>query len=95
MLFRSGKAKFLERVQKQKEKGSMQCYAWFIMDNHFHLLLQTGETKLLEFMRRVLTGYAVYYNKVNNRVGHLFQNRYKSILCEKDEYLLLLVRYIH
>ena len=90
-----GKAKFLERVQKQKEKGSMQCYAWFIMDNHFHLLLQTGETKLLEFMRRVLTGYAVYYNKVNNRVGHLFQNRYKSILCEKDEYLLLLVRYIH
>lgn len=89
------KSKFLERVQKQKEKSSMQCYAWCIMDNHFHLLLQTGETRLSEFMRRVLTGYAVYYNKINNRVGHLFQNRYKSILCEKDEYLLSLVRYIH
>ncbi|MBU4306164.1 MAG: hypothetical protein KJ893_11205 [Candidatus Omnitrophica bacterium] len=50
---------------------------------------------LSEFMRRVLTGYAIYYNRVNNRTGHLFQNRYKSILCEKDEYLLPLIRYIH
>lgn len=89
------KAGFLERIQVRIKKSSMQCYAWCVMDNHFHLLLQTGNTRLSEFMRRVLTGYAVYYNKVNNRVGHLFQNRYKSILCDKDEYLLSLIRYIH
>lgn len=46
-------------------------------------------------MSRLLTGYAIYYNKVHHRVGHLFQNRYKSILCDRDEYMLPLIRYIH
>jgi len=65
------------------------------MDSHFHLLLLTGETSLASFMRRLLTGYAVWYNKTHKRIGHLFQNRYKSILCDKDAYLLTLIRYIH
>ncbi|MBI5417388.1 transposase, partial [Candidatus Poribacteria bacterium] len=89
------KKEFLRRVKLNLDKSSMQCYAWCVMNNHFHLLLVTGETKLSEFMRRVLTGYAVYYNKVHKRTGHLFENRYKSIICDTDEYLLPLIRYIH
>ena len=89
------KKELLRRIKLNLDKSSMKCYAWCIMDNHFHMLLLTGNTKLSEYMRRLLTGYAVYYNKVNKRKGHLFENRYKSILCDKDEYLLSLIRYIH
>ena len=89
------KTLFLKIIREQLSKSSVQIYAWSIMDNHFHILLQTGKTRLSEFMRRILTGYAVNYNKTHKRAGHLFQNRYKSILCDKDEYLLSLIRYIH
>ncbi|MFH1063261.1 MAG: transposase, partial [Candidatus Omnitrophota bacterium] len=89
------KSLFLKIIKEQISKSSVQIYAWSIMDNHFHILLQSGKTGISEFMRRILTGYAVNYNKIHNRSGHLFQNRYKSILCDKDEYLLPLIRYIH
>jgi len=89
------KQQFYKRLRKILEKSSLQLFAWCIMDNHFHLLLQTGQTSLSEFMRRILTSYALYYNKTYKRVGHLFQNRYKSILCDMDDYLLILIRYIH
>ncbi|MBI4846873.1 MAG: transposase [Candidatus Omnitrophica bacterium] len=89
------KSAFLKRIKENLAKSSMRCYAWCVMDNHFHLLLETGKTGMAEFMRRLLTGYAVYYNTKHKRNGHLFQNRYKSILCDKDEYLLLIIRYIH
>lgn len=89
------KDEFLRRLKLILSSSSMQGYAWCVMDNHFHLLLLTGSTPLSEFMRRLLTGYAVNYNKVHKRNGHLFQNRYKSIVCDKDEYLILLIRYIH
>jgi putative transposase len=65
------------------------------MKNHVHLLLRTGRVPLSSLMRRLLTSYAQYFNRRHNRAGHLFQNRYKSFLCEEDPYLLELVRYIH
>ncbi len=65
------------------------------MDNHFHLLVRTGKRSLAECMRKLLTGYVVNFNRRHKRYGHLFQNRYKSILCEEDPYLLELTRYIH
>lgn len=77
----------------QEEKAS--CFAWALIPNHAHLLLRTGTTPLARMMRRLLTGYAVSFNLRHQRSGHLFQNRYKSIVCEKDSYLLELVRYIH
>jgi len=86
---------FLQRMNKLVEENDFVLYAWCIMENHFHLLIQTGEVPLSTIMRKLLTGYAVNYNRKYKRAGHLFQNRYKSILCEKDEYLLRLVRYIH
>ncbi|MBI1870015.1 MAG: transposase [Chlamydiae bacterium] len=89
------KSKFHERVSNNLRRFSIQCYAWCIMGNHFHLLLQTGQTPLAELMSSLLTGYAVYYNIIHKRSGHLFQNRYKSVLCDRNEYLLPLVRYIH
>ena len=61
----------------------------------FHLLLKTGATPIATVMKRILTGYAMHYNRRHKRSGHLFQNRYKSILCQEDAYLLELVRYIH
>ena len=61
----------------------------------FHLLLRTGPTPISNVMRRLMTGYAVTFNKRHKRIGHLFQNRYKSIVCEEDAYLLELIRYIH
>ena len=71
------------------------CYAWALIPNHFHLLLRTGNVSISTAMRRLLTGYALWYNRRHRRYGHLFQNRYKSILCQEDAYLLELVRYIH
>jgi len=66
-----------------------------LMPNHFHLLLETTDRKLSEAMQVLLTRYARYFNRKYQRVGHLFQGRYKAILCQKDTYLLELVRYIH
>jgi len=70
-------------------------YAWTLMTNHAHLLLRSGPEGLASFMRKLLTGYAVRYNHRHHRHGHLFQNRYKSIVVEEDTYFKELVRYIH
>ena len=70
-------------------------YAWALMINHAHILLSSGPSGLSLYMRRLLTGYAISYNRRHRRHGHLFQNRYKSILCEEVPYFKELVRYIH
>ena len=86
---------FIERFGKVVIQTSTSCYAWVLMDNHAHLLLRTGQVPIATLMRRLLTGYAQYFNRRHKRHGQLFQNRYKSFLCEEDIYLLELVRYIH
>jgi putative transposase len=87
--------RFLERLEKLLKESSTSCYAWAILPNHVHLLVRTGTVPIATFMRRLLTGYAMSFNKRYKRHGHLFQNRYKSVLCEEDPYFLELVRYIH
>jgi putative transposase len=86
---------FLSRVAEVGNATATRILAWCLMDNHVHLLLFSGSSGLPAFMRRLLTGYAVWFNRRHLRRGHLFQNRYKSIVCEEDPYLLELVRYIH
>jgi REP element-mobilizing transposase RayT len=86
---------FLSRFSKLLEEMKIDCFAWALLPNHFHLLLRPKQTKLAAFMRRLLTSYAVYFNLRHSRSGHLFQNRYKSIVCQSDPYLLELIRYIH
>lgn len=86
---------FLRRLHNLLTETETTCYAWALIPNHFHLLLRPCESPLSSFMRRLLTGYAVTFNKRHHRSGHLFQNRYKSIVCEEDVYLLELIRYVH
>jgi putative transposase len=86
---------FLDRLGEILIGSSTPCYAWSLLSNHAHLLLRTGRIPIARVMRKLLTGYAVTFNRRYRRHGHLFQNRYKSILCEEDVYLQELVRYIH
>jgi REP element-mobilizing transposase RayT len=86
---------FFERCSGIISETETSCYAWVFMTNHIHMLLKTGLSPIATVMRRLLTGYAVSFNRRHRRHGHLFQNRYKSFLCEEQLYLKELVRYIH
>jgi REP element-mobilizing transposase RayT len=70
-------------------------HAYVLMKNHYHLLLETPEANLSKSMHYLNTAYTSYFNVRHSRVGHLFQGRYKAILVEKENYLLMLSRYIH
>jgi REP element-mobilizing transposase RayT len=96
-IFRTDKDRndFLARLAEQCEAEAMKVYAWALIPNHFHLLIRTGNRPIFTSMRKILTGYVVRFNRRYQRQGHLFQNRYKSIVCEEDPYLLELTRYIH
>jgi REP element-mobilizing transposase RayT len=87
--------RFVGRLGELARETGTQVYAWSLMPNHVHLLVRSGSAGLPGFMRRLLTGYAVTYNRRHRRHGHLFQNRYKSIVCDEDSYFTELVRYIH
>ena len=89
------KTRFLERLSENITKGTCTVYAWVLMTNHLHLLFKSGKEGISAVMRKQLTWYAQYYNRRHTRTGHLFENRYKSILCDEDTYLLALIRYIH
>ena len=86
---------FIERMSDLARAGAMEIYAWVLMPNHFHVLCKTKNMPLASSMRKILTGYVVNFNRRHRRYGHLFQNRYKSIICQEDAYLKELVRYIH
>jgi putative transposase len=86
---------FIERLGRILGESSTPCFPWALMINHAHLLMRTGLAPIATVMRRLLTGYAQQFNRRHRRHGHLFQNRYKSFLCEEERYFLELVRYIH
>ena len=86
---------FLQRLGIILSDTKTSCFAWALIPNHFHLLLRSGNQPLSTVMRRLLTGYAIGFNRRHRRSGQLFQNRYKSILCQEEPYLLELIRYIH
>ena len=92
---RGDREDFLGRLAKLCEAKALGVYAWALLDTHFHLLVRSGNQSLSQSMGKLLTGYVVNFNRRHKRYGHLFQNRYKSILCEEDPYLLELTRYIH
>jgi len=96
-IFRSDRDRddFLNRLGNQCLDGNLIVYAWCLLSNHFHILGRTGRPPLARSMKKLLTGYVVNFNLRHKRTGHLFQNRYKSIICEDDPYLLELTRYIH
>jgi putative transposase len=87
--------KFLSLVGAQKEKLKFYLYSYCLMTNHVHLLIERQADPIGRIMHRVLTGYSQYYNRKYRKVGHVFQGRHRSILCQSDRYLAELVRYIH
>ncbi len=86
---------FITRMGDIASETEMIIYAWALLTNHAHILIRSSIYGLSRYMRRLLTGYAISYNGRHKRYGHLFQNRYKSIVCEEDVYFKELVRYIH
>ena len=86
---------FLNRLNRVCEEHEAILYAWCLMSNHFHLAIRTGKKPLAKTMTSILTGYAMRFNLVHRRSGHLFQNRYKSTVVDDEKYFLGLVRYIH
>ena len=89
------RAAFVARWAALAQAGAVTVYAWALLPNHVHLLVRTGTRPLATVMRSILTGYAGAFNRRHKRSGHLFQNRYKSIVVEEEPYLLELVRYLH
>lgn len=85
----------LARLSTLVRAGALRVYAWALLPDHAHFLLRTAGRPLPRSMRSLLTGYAGAYNRRHRRTGHLFQNRYKSIVVEEEPYFLELIRYIH
>ncbi len=91
----SDRKNFVNRLAELIPETQTDCFAWALLPNHVHMLLKTGSFPVSILMSRLLTGYAVWFNNKYQRHGQLFQNRYKSILCQEDLYLKALTRYIH
>ena len=86
---------YLNRLEHYRKRYNITVYAYTLILNHVHLLVETHETPLSKFMQGLQFTYTRYYNQRYSKIGHLFQGRYKAILCDRDAYLLELVRYIH
>lgn len=92
---RADREQFLAYLGSASERYGAVIHAYCLMDNHYHLLLETPDGNLAQIMRHVGGAYTTYYNVKRKRAGHLFQGRYKAILVDKDAYALELSRYIH
>lgn len=87
--------RFLFILEKMKKEKEYKVYGYCLMDNHIHLLIKEENDNISRIMKRINTSYAIYFNKKYERVGHVFQDRYKSEVIEKESYLLEVIRYIH
>ncbi len=86
---------FLKRLEKLCLKTGARCYAWALIPNHFHFLLEMGTMRLSQFMHGLLTAYTHDFNRRHHRVGHVFQGRFWNRICDRDSYFLSVIRYIH
>jgi len=86
---------YLDKLRRVKTRTGFKLHAYVLMTNHVHLLMETGEISISEIMRDINGFYTREFNKKYELVGHLFQGRYRSILVERDTYLLEVSRYIH
>jgi len=86
---------YLDRIEKYHERYDFILYVYVLMPNHVHFLLETWQIPLSKIMQGLQQSYTLYFHKVYKTVGHLFQGRYKAILCQRETYLLELLKYIH
>ncbi|MCX7708241.1 MAG: transposase [Clostridia bacterium] len=89
------KDRFVETMLEKKRDGGFSLYAYCIMDNHVHMVIKDGNDSLERTVKRIGVSYAYYYNKKHKRVGHVFQDRFRSECIEYNEYLLSVIRYVH
>ncbi|MGI6113886.1 MAG: transposase, partial [Mahellales bacterium] len=96
-VFQTNKDKYLylDLIKKYKEKYEFKLYSYCILDNHAHLLIEVAKIPLSKIMQSIQQVYTQKFNKTYERTGHAFEQRYKGILCDKESYLLSLIRYIH
>lgn len=87
--------KFIKCIQQTKEKYVYELYAYVLMNNHIHMLINAKENNMSKIMQSLAISYAMYFNKKYNRIGHVFYNRFKSKNIETEGYLLRTLRYIH
>lgn len=87
--------RYLSLLQEIGIKYGWKLYAYVLMENHVHLLVEVGGVPLSKIMQNLQFRYTRHYNRRYRKIGHLFQGRYKAILCDRESYLLELVRYIH
>ena len=88
------RVEFLKLLSQTCQRFNWQSYAWCLMNNHYHLVIETAEANLSRGMRHLNGVYTQTFNRTHKRVGHLFQGRYKAILVEKESYLLEVIRYV-
>ena len=87
--------KYLEICKRYKDRYEFRLYHWVLMNNHVHLLLETtGDSSLSKIMQGINLAYTLWFNRENGKVGHLWQDRFKSSVIERDSYLLECGRYI-
>ncbi len=87
--------RYLETLERYTKETGSTLLGYCLMGNHFHLLIQEGHEGISVFMKRLGTSYAYWYNRKYNRIGHVFQDRFKSESVENNAYLLTVIRYIH
>ena len=91
----SDKNSLIESLKKAKEEDSIKIVAYCFMDNHIHLVIKSELSDLSMAIKKINIKYAMIFNKKNGRVGHVFQDRYKSEVVASDQYLLQVIRYVH
>jgi putative transposase len=87
--------RFVETMKRYKSEKKFEMYAYCLMNNHVHILLNEKDKSISEIMKSINTSYAMYFNKKYNRIGYLFQNRFKSESIKDDSYFVNVIRYIH
>lgn len=97
MIFKEkeNKAEYLKIIKNYKSKYGFKLYAYCMMDNHGHLLIEVDKMPISKIMQAIQQVYTQRYNRAYKTTGHVFEQRYKGILCDKDSYLLNLIKYIH
>ncbi len=97
MIFRDDEDRqgYLDRLSAYREKHGFRLLAYCLMSNHLHLVVQTGPVALSRVMHGLHSSFTQAFNRRHDRVGHLFQGRYKAFLVEKERYLLSLIKYVH
>ena len=89
------KQKYLELITDFKDRYGFKLYSWVLMSNNAHLFMEVSDAPLSKIMQGIQQGYTQWYNRSHKHTGHVFEQRYKATLCNKDQDLLSLIRYNH